>query len=132
MEKTMGYLGTIRDANINKMSIDEAAQRINQTAHDKGWYNHPDTNEPITRNFGEVVALMHSELSEALEAWRENLPAVFADGYGKPEGWAVELVDCVIRIFDTLHENKIDIADTMAMKMAYNDKRAYRHGGKKA
>lgn len=49
-------------------SLNELAVAINKTAHDKGWYDRG------IRNFGEVVALMHSELSEALEAWREGQP----------------------------------------------------------
>lgn len=44
-----------------------------RTATDAGWYRDPATGQPIKRNFGEVVALMHSELSEALEADRKGL-----------------------------------------------------------
>ena len=43
-----------------------AAQRLaHKTATDAGWYTDPKTGEQINRNFGEVVALMHSELSTA-------------------------------------------------------------------
>ncbi|MGI9505240.1 MAG: hypothetical protein ACR2RE_19545, partial [Geminicoccaceae bacterium] len=47
--------------------------RVHETANNAGWYRDPQTGEPIERNFGEVVALMHSELSEALEADRKGL-----------------------------------------------------------
>ena len=112
------------------MGINELAMLINATAHEKGWYDGPD-GLPVERNFGEVIALMHSELSEALEAWRDGKDFIYY-GRGKPEGWAVELADCVIRIFDTLYEQGVNIESLMLAKMAYNRERPYRHGGKKA
>jgi len=105
------------------MNINEAAAKIHRTALEHGWW------EGGERNFGEMVALMHSELSEALEAKREDAKDVYWRG-AKPEGWAVELIDCVIRIFDTLSSAKIDIEHVMEAKMAYNDTRPYKHGGK--
>ena len=48
----------------------------------------------------------------------------------KPEGIAVEMIDCVIRIFDFLSQNGIDIDKVMDLKMKYNETRPYRHGGK--
>lgn len=117
-------------------SLNELAVAINKTAHDKGWYDRG------IRNFGEVVALMHSELSEALEAWREGQPilqikCVSIHDIGevctfKPDGIAVELIDCMIRILDALVEMKIDPEEVLRLKMDYNNTRPYRHGGKLA
>ena len=45
--------------------LNELARRSNETAHEKGWWE-------SDRSFGEVVALIHSEASEALEEWRDN------------------------------------------------------------
>ena len=113
-------------------SINDYAKEIHTTAVEHGWYNDPETGERIQRNFGEVVALMHSELSESLEHYREGNPLVFIDPNGKPDGMAVELIDCVIRIFDTLHELGVNVEEVLDMKMEYNESRPYRHGGKKA
>ena len=49
----------------------------------------------------------------------------------KPEGIAVEMVDCIIRILDYLSKIGVDIEGIMERKMKYNESRSYRHGGKK-
>mgnify|MGYP001615284767 CR=1 FL=1 len=135
----------------NYLDLNDLARQIHATAVEKGWYG-LDGDED--RNIGEVIALMHSELSEALEEWRNpgqpagliyfrtsaggesiRWPSPDADYpkmLGKPEGFPVELADCIIRILDTCHALKIDIAEAVRIKMEYNATRSYRHGGRKA
>jgi hypothetical protein len=99
-----------------------AAMRIaHKTATDAGWYKNPKTGEDIKRNFGEVVALMHSELSEALEADRKSLKD---DKLPHRDGREVEFADCVIRILDTCAALGLDIAGAIIEKNRYNKKRA--------
>lgn len=128
-------------------SINELVKDIHQTAVDHGWWDE-------IRSFPEIVALCHSELSEALEEFRNNRPLLYfvidtlqQDGqvipeirtdYGdsnydgeKPEGVAVELADCVIRILDYCGYAGIDIMEAIRIKHEYNKTRPYRHGGKK-
>lgn len=106
------------------MTLNDYAATIHLIAVKHGWWEKE-------RNFGEMLALMHSEISEALEAHREHRPAFYIDSESqKPEGWAVELVDCMIRILDTLEETGLDIDKIMSLKIAYNDTRPYKHGGK--
>lgn len=76
-------------------------------AQQAGWYRDPKTGEPIARNFGEVVALMHSELSEALEADRKGLKD---DKLPHRDGREVEFADCIIRILDTAAALGLDVA----------------------
>ena len=52
--------------------LSDAQYIAHKTATDAGWYTNPQTGEKIERNFGELIALMHSELSEALEADRKK------------------------------------------------------------
>lgn len=88
------------------------------------------------RNFGEILALIHSEMihseiSEALEEHRSGKELVYIEN-GKPEGAAVELIDAVIRIFDyldvALKETDWTIADVFNLKIKYNNGRPYKHG----
>lgn len=103
---------------------------INEWARSKGWY---DNLPPTGRNFGELIALAHSELSEAIEEWRKtgyDQPIYYHEG--KPEGIVIELADTIIRILDLCGSQKWDIGSALAIKMAYNETRSYRHGGKLA
>lgn len=100
-------------------------QDAHQIAVDHGWWDKH-------RSFGEQIALMHSELSEALEAWRDPNASAFDVVNGKPEGWVVELADAVIRIMDTCEAHGEDLAEAIRVKMEYNRTRPYRHGGKRA
>lgn len=118
-------------------------QKCHETAKAKGWWDKKE-HEPV-RSFGEQVALMHSELSEALEEYRKHgldpklwlreEGAANLGGGGewvyKPEGIASEFADVLIRIFDTCGHYGIPLEEALEAKMAYNETRPYRHGGKK-
>ena len=101
--------------------IFQAMLLAHQTATEAGWYRNPETGETIERNFGEVVALMHSELSEALEADRKGLKD---DKLPHRDGREVEFADCIIRILDTGAALGLDIAGALIEKNRYNRERA--------
>jgi NTP pyrophosphatase (non-canonical NTP hydrolase) len=84
-------------------------------AKSKGWWD-------TERNDGEMVALMHSELSEALEALRSS--------NGKKDHVGEELVDCCIRIFDYCGGRDITFTRCLAEKIVKNLGRPYKHGKK--
>ncbi|KZE79462.1 hypothetical protein AV654_17640 [Paenibacillus elgii] len=108
-----------------KKSITQLCHDAHHNAIDKGWYEEP-------RTFGEMIALMHSELSEALEDHRDgrDFREIYYEGE-KPCGIPIELADTVIRIFDTCGYLGIDLEAAIREKMAYNATRPQRHGGKK-
>lgn len=101
--------------------INSAQRLAHKTATDAGWYTDIKTGQHIERNFGEVVALMHSELSEALEADRKGL---MDDKIPHRDGREVEFADCIIRILDTSAAMGLDVAGAIIEKNRYNKDRA--------
>lgn len=84
------------------------------------WWIDPATQVRKQRNVGEMLALVHSEISEALEAYRKNLKD---DKLTHREGIEVELADAVIRIFDMAGGMGMDLGGALVEKLEYNRKR---------
>lgn len=109
-------------------TIEELVNSSYQNAKDHGWHDEP-------RTVGDLICLMHSELSEALEEHRNGkLPTEIYYNQNKPEkpeGIPIELADCIIRIFDFCGLHGINLQEALNIKMKYNATRPYRHGGKK-
>lgn len=91
---------------------------VHQCAVDKGWW---DDLRPIP----ELLCLLHSEISEALEAYRNNIPN------NAKHGLAEELADLVIRVWDMSEALDIDIVSEINKKHLENLSRPHRHGGKR-
>ena len=116
------------DISLNLSALTDIAEEVHAVAVEKGWY------EDDLGSFPEKIALVHSELSEALEDYRSNKSPteIWYEESGKPCGISVELADALIRILDMCAYFDIPIADAMAQKIAYNMGREHRHGGKRA
>jgi NTP pyrophosphatase (non-canonical NTP hydrolase) len=84
-----------------------------------GWWSDLKTGQSIreTRNVGEVLMLIVSEVSEAMEAHRKDLKD---DKLPHRSGLEVELADAVIRIFDLCGAKKLDIGAAIIEKLLYN------------
>jgi hypothetical protein len=143
--------------------LNELAAAVHLTAMKKGWWGDirdylPDTEESPAgpsmrghgRNFTEVLALIHSEVSETLEEYRSGslmdqvlwehkdgtrcigtTPCV-EDNNAKPVGIPIEMADILIRVLDACAAWEIDIDTALQIKAAYNESRPHRHGGKLA
>lgn len=130
------------------MDISKFQQDCFETAADHGWWpmsadegvggaefkgEYVDLDKV---NVPEKIALMHSELSEALEHYRNLGEMKFRTPvlYGadeKPDGFWVELGDCIIRILDLAGAYGVDLEYALRVKAEYNKTRPYRHGDKK-
>jgi len=101
--------------------INQLAQDIHTLAVEKGWWEKE-------RNDGELIALMHSELSEALEWLRNGNKA--DDKIPQFSGVEAELADCIIRILDMAAARGYRIGEAIIAKHEFNKTREIRHGGK--
>lgn len=108
-----------------KTAIILAAAKLTDACHGQsrkaGWWHDLHTGEPLKRNIGEMLCLIHSEISEAMEGHRKNL---MDDKLPDRPMIEVELADAVIRIFDLAGGLGFDVAGAIADKLAYNAKRA--------
>jgi len=105
---------------------------------DGQWDNKNDCVLPtaVEKTIPEKLCLIHSEVSEALEAYREGPEGMrtskIIDGpkAGKIEGFLSELADIVIRVFDLVGAigKRDEFIEVLVAKMKHNRSRSYKHG----
>jgi NTP pyrophosphatase (non-canonical NTP hydrolase) len=98
-----------------------AGENIQETKIEKGWTVTGPEAWDQENQIPADLSLVHSEVSEALEAFR----------CGDRDKFAQELADVLIRVVGLAHGLGIDIGQEMADKMNVNRAREHRHGGKK-
>ena len=110
---------------LNVPALQTAGQILNQQCHGAavagGWWNDPRNGQRIERNTGEMLMLIVSEVSEAMEGDRKDL---MDDKLPDRKMFEVELADAVIRIFDLAGSKDFDLGATIAEKIAFNMQRA--------
>lgn len=115
-------------------AINECARDCHNAAVKGGWW-HESNGKKKDRNIGELLCLIHSEISEAMEGARKGL----YDSHLKNKTMMeVELADAIIRIFDLSESKGFNIGQTIYEKLDYNKSRAdhkienrMKKGGKK-
>ena len=109
------------------MTLNELRDECHAIARSKGWYDGPGE-----RNIGEQLMLIVTEVAEAMEDLRDEKMTMSVDVAGKPIGFPSEIADVLIRVFDLAGYLWIDLDSAVWAKIKYNERRAYRHGGKVA
>lgn len=110
-------------------ALNELSEFIHQRNIDAGWWTDIKTGQTLTgkdengrdrRNVPELLCLVHSEISEAMEGYRKNL---MDDKLPHRSMFEVELADVFIRIFDIAGAHNLDLAGAVLEKLTYNKTR---------
>lgn len=121
------------------LSLAQVVARAHANSKDKGWW---DGVADPTATVPEKLALIHSEVSEALEDYRDGKMEAKYEGLAggqirgpqappfKPVGFPSEMADIVIRVADLCGALGIDLEKAVSEKLTYNSTRPHRHGGK--
>jgi hypothetical protein len=117
-ETSVRVVDSLKWKHEQSAALNELARQVH-IVNDKWWRN-IETNEPIQRNVGELLALVHSEISEALEGHRKNL---MDDKLPHRKMFEVELADAIIRIFDIAAGLNLDLGGAYVEKMTFNAQR---------
>ena len=120
MKGRISILTTNADINFVE-SFNAIQKQVHQTAVEKGFW---DADDPEATK----IALMHSELSEALEALRKGTPP--DDKVPEFSGVEAEYADTIIRIMDVAERKGYRIAEAILSKAQMNTTRPYMNGGK--
>lgn len=126
------------DDDDQQVPLREFQRHIHELACEKGWWDGYERDKQgrlklTTDQVISKIALIHAELSEAVEEARKSDDYCFYFGEGdKPEGFDIELADALIRILDLFGALGLDAHSTVLVKHAYNMRRPHRHGGKLA
>ena len=115
------------------MTLNNLVDEAHDYAVEKGFWD--ETTATASTVALSKLALIHSEVSEALEEVRKPRPDLFLVRDGKPEGVLVELADVVIRVADMvgyyndLHSPlAFDFDAIVKAKMEFNATRPMKHG----
>lgn len=114
------------NSETGQSDITSSAQFLANVCHgvasECGWWSDPKTGQSMRgrRNVGEMLCLIHSEISEAMEGHRKNLKD---DKLPHRPMIEVELADAMIRILDLAGGLDLDLAGALAEKLAFNTNR---------
>ena len=118
-----------------RATLNEITHAAHANSMDKGFWDDQKLavnatrldRERVQRTIPEKLALIHTEVSEALEDYRDGVMVTTMDAKGKPVGFPSELADIVIRVMDVCGGLGIDLDEEIRLKVAYNRRRPAMH-----
>lgn len=109
------------ELSFQEIAIESIVNECHGRAVAGGWYTDPVTGLPKERNVGELLALVHSEVSEVLEGVRKSSTSEHLPEFTAEEE---EAADVLIRLADYSGYRKLRLAQAYVAKLAYNARRA--------
>jgi NTP pyrophosphatase (non-canonical NTP hydrolase) len=109
------------EVNAIAATLNFRSDNIYERNDQAGGYTNLKTGDPLARNIPEMLCLVHSEISEALEGFRKDL---MDDHIPDRKMFEVELADTLIRIFDLAGYQGLDLGGALIEKLEYNASRA--------
>ena len=137
METTTAGYRTPDQKSALRDALADAQESVFEVNDANGWFEDD-------RTVGDDIALLHSEVSEMLEAYRDggledqtedaarghDLEALAGTALPKPEGFGAEAADVFVRLLDTCKRRGINLGYEFERKLAFNATRGHKHGGK--
>lgn len=111
----------VREASHTDGPLKKLGDEINEINSRNGWNVLTPQDWEDRHRIPTVLALIHSEVSEALEGFRK----------GDRDNVAEELADVLIRTLDAANGLGVDLDRVVAAKLEKNRGRGFRHGGKR-
>lgn len=126
--ENVSAISKITEEELFVYHVQQLINMVHRQNKKAGWWNDLDTNEsltnkqgePFVRNVPELLALVHSEVSEAFEGYRKNLTDKHLPQY---DNMTVELADAMLRILDIAGGLDLRLAQASSDKLVYNRNR---------
>lgn len=112
---------TTSNLELAKFTLNTLSAAIYENNVKAGWFKDPKTGRKINRDPMVMLMLIVTEVAEAAEGVRKNIPDTHLPNRPMVE---VELADVLVRVFELAGYLQLDLGGAFAEKILYNANRA--------